>query len=187
MINIDPIKSGFENLVELIKENNGGVSFEHTFTLENIEFGVPAAYSDGGNPTANTSVDVIALLDKGYSGQVNVSYYRPSLTEVHTTPAATIEIDTSIATEISVEAYEAAVKAAVADKFGLIESEFEFDTLDPLPVPENENSPVTIDIKPVDGSLVYFGDPMAVTWAAVDDDLPLDEVITTTALLGFTI
>lgn len=185
MIQINPAFPGFTNLRDLIEANNGGEAFLYDLNESNIEFGAPTTYSDVGNPTANTQVTVTALLDQGFSGSVDVSYYRPTLAEAHTTPGSQIEVSTSLA-ETDMEAYAAVVKTAIATAMQLREADFELAVpAADVPVPSSENNPVTVDIVPVSTSLIYAGGAFTVTFAAVDTDVPLDQVITVTALNGF--
>lgn len=185
MIPVNPSNTGFINLRDLIKENNGGEAFTYVLNESNIEFGTPAVYSDVANPTANTQVTVTAITDQGYSGTVDVSYYRPTLSEAHTTPGAQIEVDTSLAAT-DAPAYAALVKSAIASAMQLREADFELAvTPENVPVPSSENNPVQVDIVPVTTSLIYSGGAFTVTFAAVDVDVPLDQVITVTELSGF--
>lgn len=198
MINIDVTKTGFQNVVDLIVANNL-VAGEWNFaelTAENIVLEAPKLYDNALNADANTSVNVASILDMGFSGEVVVSYYRPTLDEASTTPLEQVEINTVMfvgkETPEDIAAaqtlYEATLKTAIATKFGLREEDFVFeDEAGTLPVPATENTPVTANIVPVVGSMIYAGAAFAVSWAAVDTDVPLDTVILNTALNGFTL
>ena len=184
MINVDPSLTPFANVVALIVANNGAGEFNPPYELTDtrIEFGAVTTYSDVANPSANSEVAVNAILDAGYSGSVNISYYRPTFTEAATTPGTTIQVDTTDAVT-DTPAYEARVKAAIAAGYGLREDQITWPT---IPVPSSENNPETMDITPIAGSLLYQGAALTVTFAATDTDIALSTVITTTALSGFT-
>ena len=198
MINIDIAKTGFQNVVDLIVANNlveGEWTYE-AFTNLNVDLEAPALYDNPLNANANTSVNVASILDMGFSGEVTVSYYRPTLDEASTTPLEQVEINTSMFVgkvepadiALAQTQYEAVTKTAIATAFGLREEDFEFeDAAGTLPVPDTENTPVTANLVPVAGSLLYTGAAFAVTWAAVDTDIPLDTVILNTELDGFTL
>lgn len=185
MINIAPAKTGFQNIVDLIVANNGGVAFSHTLDESNITLGATSAYDDAANENANTQITVTAVLDAGFSGTRDITYYRPTLAEAATTPGSQIEVVTAGA-DSDQAAYEVRVKNAIAAALLLRLEDFELTDAGTVEIPENENNPVTVTIQPVAGSYLYFGATMDVLVAAVDTDIPLEDVIVTQHLAGFT-
>lgn len=184
MININPAISGFQNVVELIKANNGGELFAYTLTPENVILGAPAFFDDVANADANTTISVTAIQDAGFSGAVDISYYRPTLEEASVVPAEQIEVDT-VGAEDDQVAYEARVKAAIAAALQIRPEDFVLTDAGSVGIPENENNPVNVSITPVATSLLYSGGAFMVSVAAIDVDIPLNTVITVTALNGF--
>ena len=200
MINIDVNKTGFENLVDLIVENNGGYEsaentegfFAYDLTAENISFDAPVVLEDPELPAANTKVTVEAILDAGFRGSVDVTYYRPTLSQAHTSPSEQVEVYTGTLLDGYVAGddpnFHQTVLSAIALAYGLryedIEIEFDDET-ETIPDPENENDPRVINVKPKVTSLLYSGAPFQVTYAAIDTDVPLTDVIVNSNLTGF--
>lgn len=186
MIKINHLTSAFDNLATLVTANQTE-QLPHDLHEDNIEFSTPAEFQ--GEGINNTEVTITALLDQGYSGSVTVNYYRPTLDEVKTTPEDQIEVNTLIYDEDDAEgtreAYEAHVLTQIANALELNVEEIEFVSPGSVPVPFSENTPETVDVRPVATSLIYSGAAITVTFTAIDTDVDLESVILVTELSGF--
>lgn len=185
MIKINTELSAFDNLCELIQLNQTE-ELPIDLTDEFVEFEDPVEFQ--GDGINNTEITMVALLDQGYSGEVTVNYYRPTLDDVKLSPESQIQVDNNLFDDEdpdTIETYESHVLNVIADALGLIADQIEFSTPGSVPVPFSENTPEQVDIRPKVASLVYSGPAITVTFAAIDTDIPLEDVITVTTLSGF--
>lgn len=183
MINIDFSKSHLDNIIALARANNSTEMTGHTLDATNVSIGAPSVFDDEAtNPGANSQITITALQDKGYSGDRTVSYYRPTVGEISTTPGTLPLVDTSDAVS-DTAAYEARVKAMILAQYGLPEDEIVFGT---VPVPGSENDTVYLEVTPTTNNPLLQGAAFQAAFAAQDQDVALDTVIVNTSLSGFT-
>lgn len=168
---VNLLLSPVANLLAVLNAANPGKSFNET----NVSFGVPADLV-GGNGGRNTSIEITALQDAGFSGTATVNYTRQALI-----------VGGAIATAKAVKVLvmgtdtEAEILTKVATSLGLMESEI---TIGGVTIPVNENNDGEATITAVAGSLLYTGNYL-VTLEVADVDVPLTTAITTFDLDGF--
>ena len=106
--------SASANLLALLNEAHPGKNFSQT----NVTVGTPVA--NPGNGGRNTSIDLTAVQDQGYSGVTTVNYTRLALA-----PAAAIATAKAVDINITLQDDQAAILTKVAQVLGLVESELD--------------------------------------------------------------
>lgn len=162
--------SASANLLALLNEAHPGKNFSQT----NVTVGTPVA--NPGNGGRNTSIDLTAVQDQGYSGVTTVNYTRLALA-----PAAAIATAKAVDINITLQDDQAAILTKVAQVLGLVESELELSDLDE---PTSENNPGSVNVNAKVGSLLYTG-TYAATLTVSDSDVPLPTAVTNPDLNGF--
>lgn len=188
MMRINIEKTPFDNVMALITSKQlatlPAALTEEVVYLEQVE-----DYQEAGE---NAKLTIVAKQDKGYSGQVTVTYYRPSIEDAFTA----LPVDEQIEVENTIwdgeedddekyTEYVMHVFDTITQTLQLHPDEVDFVDPTDIPWPRNENTPVQVEMIPKEHSLLYTGGSFFVTFAATDTDIPLDEAILTVNLDGF--
>lgn len=168
---VNLLLSPVANILAVLNAANPGKGFNES----NLAIGVPKVLV-GGNGGRNTSVELTALLDAGFSGVATVNYTRQAL-----------EVGGAIATAKAVKVLvlgtdtEAEILTKVSVALGLMESEL---TIGDVVIPLNEHNDGEAVITANVDSLLYTGNYL-VELEVADTDVPLMDAITTFDLDGF--
>lgn len=135
-------KTGLENLLDLIRISNPGLDINASQVV------TTKPVTD--ELTGRTSIRLIAILDKGYSNEVALTYGRTQLSN-YLTDGEYLQIEPTLDLET--------LKETLASTLGLVKSEFSL-TASQLP-DTSENNIVVVDLTATDG--VIYGEEETVS------------------------
>lgn len=140
LANLTPV----ENLLALVTAANPSYAIEQ----DDVVFGSPVAGEFAGG--FNTSIEMTAVANSGYRGQQTIYYNRRALLDSNATP----KVDFNIPLGVTLEN----MLPSVAQAFGLIASEIEWDLDITTALPTITEQTMPGRIKSKAGSLTYLPD-----------------------------
>lgn len=134
-----------------------------------------------------SKVLITALPNKGYKGEVEVSYYRPTIENIAGDPqnVPNLTLDTSLYDPQDPVAYNDYAIGLIANTLSLRVDDIELVGNAPIPANENDIRPISIRAK--SDSYIYSGGPFTFNVIGIDTDIPITVVIANPALLGFSV
>lgn len=168
---INAANSAIQNLLALVIDANSGLALtESQFTV-----GAPSVFV--GTAGRNAQITLTAVPNAGFSGSKTVDYTRLGVL----TGTATAAAEATAGIVVGPAATAAEVKALLVAQFGLVADQVEVAD---LVLPVDEDTPGSITLAAVAGSLLYVGNE-AVVLTVADADVPLETAIANDQLNGF--
>lgn len=165
-------KAPEEIIFDLINFDNPGKTINSTVT----QLGVPVA-ATGANPPANTTLEVSAVAESGYSGAVTVNYNRLAFDGF--IPAAGLTDGLKIPVGDATKFADLISEANTALGINITDADYVDGDIGDWEGTPNETKAIQI---PAAADSLVFLESLSITLQA--EDIPLDQVITVTTLSG---